>query len=528
MIKFLSDASVGASAGRGALDPDDWEAFRASCHRVVDEMVDRFRSEGRGPVWRQAPPEVEARLRAAPLPTEPAGLDEVLGTVRRDLLPYTLGNTHPRFFGWVQGGGSPAGALAEFMAGAMNANTGGRNHAPIRIEEQVVAWMRELFGFPEGATGLVVSGTSMATIVGLSVARHRATGGRDRAQGVGPGAGRLVGYATEDAHLSIRDAFSLLGLGADALRIVPMRPDGSMDPEALHRQAVADRAAGLNPFVVMATSGSVTCGALDDLERIREVADETGLWMHVDAAFGAALRLSPELAHRLDGIERADSLAFDFHKWFHVPYDAGCVLVRDGELHRSAFGGRAEYLASLDEGPAGGDLWPCELGPELSRGFRAFKVWFTLRHFGLRAIGEAVELNCVQAARLAERVRTEAELELIAPADLNIVAFRYRPDRARSGSFAADPNELPLADLHPDWEVPEAAPADEALNALNLEILLELHREGIAVPSPIARDGRFGLRVCLCNHRTRDEDLDLLVESVLAIGRRLVPCGAAV
>jgi len=492
-----------APTRRGSLDPVDWEAYRASCHRTVDEMIERFQAAGEGPVWRPVPDEVKARRRS-PLPLQPSDLDEVLDEVRSDLLPYTLGNTDPRFFGWVHGAGTPAGALADFLAGAMNANTGGRQHAPILFEEQVIGWVREMFGFPSGSTGLLVSGTSMATIVGLAVARHRATGGRDRNAGVSREKDRLVGYATEDGHLSIRDAFSLLGLGGERLRAVAMGPDGAMDPDALRTAIERDRAAGLCPFVVIATSGSVTCGAMDDLVRIRAIADEFDLWMHVDGAFGAAARLSPTLAPKVAGIERADSLAFDFHKWFHVPYDAGCVLVRDGELHRAAFGGRADYLSSLDEGPAGGDLWPCELGPELSRGFRAFKVWFTLRHLGARAIGDAVERNCRQARHLARRIAHEEELELMAPAELNIVCFRYRPP--------------------PDPAAPWAPglPAHE-LNELNREILLELHRRGLAVPSPLARGGDFAIRVCLCNHRTRTADLDLLAEAVLELGRSLVP-----
>jgi aromatic-L-amino-acid decarboxylase len=462
-------------------------------------MVDRFQTEGQGPVWRPTPDEVRDRFRE-PLPTGPAPLDQVLDRVRRDLLPYTLGNTHPRFHGWVHGAGSPAGALGEFLVGAMNANTGGRDHAPIRVEEQVVAWMRELFAFPEGSTGLVVSGTSMATVIGLAVARHAATEGEDRELGLHGWTGPrgLVGYTTEDGHRSLQDAFSLLGLGASALRIVPMGADGAMDVAALDAQVRADIAQGFRPFAVIATVGSVTCGAVDDLGAIREVADRHGLWLHVDGAFGAAARLSPVLAPRLAGIDRADSLAFDFHKWFHVPYEAGMVLVRHGELHRATFGGRADYLNSLDSGPAAGDLWPCELGPELSRGFRAFRVWFSLHHHGLRALGEAMEANVEQARRLAARVRREPELELMAPADLNIVCFRFRPPGAGNITEA-------------EW------------NELNRDLLLELHHRGIAVPSPIKRDGRFGLRVCLCNHRTQDAEMDHLVEVVLALGRALVP-----
>ena len=504
-----SDESDGTpEGGPGRLDPTDWTDFRNQAHQVVDELINRFQEADQGPVWRPIPDQVQENLQSG-LPRDAQPLEDVLDEVREDILPYTLGNTHPRFFGWVHGSGTPTGALAEFLAGAMNANTGGRHHAPILVEEQVVGWVRELFGFPDEATGMVVSGTSMATIVGLATARRRTTRGRDRTLGLahpeGGGQG-LVGYATADGHQSIKDAFSLLGLGADALRPVAMLEDGSMDPEALDAAIRRDLDAGLTPFAVVATAGSVTCGAVDDLTRIREVTRQHGLWMHVDGAFGAALKLAPTLAHRLEGIQEADSLAFDFHKWFHVPYEAGFILIRDGALHRATFGGRADYLTSLDEGPAAGDTWPCDLGPELSRGFRAFKVWFTLQHLGANAIGQAVETNCRQARSLARLVRDEAELELLAPADLNIVCFRFHP-RVDSD----DPLATPLS--------------QDELNELNREVLLELHRRGIAVPSPIRRGDAFGLRVCLCNHRTTGKDLELMVDAVLELGRSLVPVG---
>ena len=495
---------------RGRLDPADWEGFRTACHQVVDDVVARFREQGEGEVWQPLPDQVRERWGQGSLPRAGRPLDQVLEAVRDDILPHTLGNTHPRFFGWVHGSGTPTGALAEFLAGAMNANTGGRDHAPILVEDEVVGWMKGLFGFPDEATGLLMSGTSLATIVGLAVARYRATGGRDRSRGVAGVAreGELVGYTTADGHKSLKDAFSLLGLGADALRSVAMNEAGAMDPAALERAVEEDRRAGRRPFVVVGTAGSVTCGAVDDLRALRRIADQHDLWLHVDGAFGAALATSPSLSGRLAGIGTADSLAFDFHKWFHVPYDAGCVLVRDGALHRATFGGRADYLTSLEAGPAAGDLWPCDLGPELSRGFRAFKVWMTLRHLGLDAVGRAVEANVRQAGRLAARVRTEPELELLAPAELNIVCFRYRPHRddpqGNDNMEAMDPGEL---------------------NELNRDLLLELHHRGIAVPSPIRRGAVFGIRVCVCNHRTRDEDMDLVADAVLELGRSLVPVG---
>ncbi|MEX2529741.1 MAG: pyridoxal-dependent decarboxylase [Gemmatimonadota bacterium] len=479
-----------------SLDPADWEAFERVCHQAVTDVTTHFKETGDGPAWQEIPDAVRG-LFSSSMPADARPLEEVLTDVRDSLFPYLLGNTHPRFFGWVLGAGTPAGALAEFLAGSMNANMGGRFHAPMLVESQVLSWARELLGFPQGSSGLLVSGTSMATLIGLTVARHQALDGRDRMAGIQAGP-RLVGYTSADGHQSIRGAFNMLGLGEEALRAIPTLPDGSMDLARLADAVAEDRSRGLKPFAVIATAGTVTCGAIDDLPGVRKLTRREGLWMHVDGAFGASLRLAPALAPRVAGIDEADSLAFDFHKWFHVPYDAGCVLIRDSDAHLQTFGGRQDYLQSLEAGPGAGDVWPCDLGPEMSRGFRAFKIWFTLQALGSDAIGRAVEKNCEQARLLAARIGRETDLELLGPSALNIVNFRFRP-RAR-GRSAVEP---------------------AALDRLNHRLLLRLHTEGIAVPSPIRREGHLGLRVCICNHRTRQADLDALVDAVLRLGGEL-------
>ncbi|TVP58486.1 MAG: cytochrome D ubiquinol oxidase subunit I [Gemmatimonadales bacterium] len=454
-------------------------------------MVDWLRHRDEEPAWREIPDEIEQAL-ARPLApggeTEEAIYADFLETV----LPYSLGNTHPRFFGWVHGAGTPIGALAGFLAATMNANLGGRAQAPVLVERQVLDWARELFGFPAGSGGILLSGTSMATVVGLAVARHRATGGRDRVDGI-QDPSRLVGYTSAEAHNSIAKAFELLGLGSDALREIPVDDDGGLDPEQLERAVREDLEAGHHPFAVVATVGSVNTGGFDDLLALRRVADRHDLWLHVDGAFGAAAQLSSRFAPMLEGIDRVDSLAFDFHKWLQVPYDAGCVLIRDGELHRATFESRRDYLTSQERGAASGEPWFCDFGPELSRGFRALKVWFTLRHYGIERLGQMVERACDQATHLGDRVEAEAELELMAPVTLNVVCFRFRDDTA--------------------------TPAE--LDRLNREILTELHERGLAVPSPTRVGDQFALRVCICNHRTGPDDIDALAEATLAIGREV-------
>ena len=474
--------------GPGRLDPEDWAEFRASCHRAVDEMVDWWANVRERPVWRPMPDTAKAAL-AAPLPREGLALDGVIADFRDLILAYPNGNTHPGFMGWVHGSGTPVGALAEFLAGALNANLGGRDHAAIYVERQIIAWARQLFGLPDDASGILVSGTSMATVLAVAAARQAHAGGDVRRAGLQGRGAPLVGYASREAHGCVAKAFELLGLGRDNLRLLPTDPDHALDMAALAAAVAADRGAGLQPFLVVGSAGTVNTGAFDPLAAIADFCAEQRLWFHADAAFGGLALLVPEIAPRLAGIERADSLGFDFHKWLHVPYDAGCVLIRDERLHRAAFALRPDYLAAAERGLAGGNPWFTEYGVDLSRGFRALKVWFTLRTFGLDRLGEAIAVNCRQAQSLAARIAAEPELELLAPVPLNIVCFRYRD-----------------------------APEDE-LDRLNAEIVVELQERGIAAPSTTQIDGRLAIRACLCNHRTGETELTGLVDGVLALGR---------
>jgi aromatic-L-amino-acid/L-tryptophan decarboxylase len=381
----------------GTLDPEDWDSFRATCHRAVDDMVDWWAGVGERPVWRPVPDGVKAAL-ATPLPREGVELAEVYARFAELVLPYPTGNTHPRFMGWVHGSGTPVGALAEFLASALNANLGGREHAPVHVERQVVEWSRQIFGLAAGASGLLVAGTSMATVVGLAAARQAHAGGDARRDGLQGRATRLVGYASREAHGCVAKAFELLGLGRDGLRLVATDRDHRVDLAALAQAVAADRAAGLRSFCVVGAAGTVNTGAIDDLDALARLCRGQGLWFHVDAAFGGLAVLVPEVAPRLAGIDQADSLAFDFHKWLHVPYDAGCVLVRRGDLHRAAFAMSPDYLRRDARGLAGGDPWFCDYGPELSRGFRALKVWFALKEHGARRFGAMIERNCDQAS----------------------------------------------------------------------------------------------------------------------------------
>ena len=454
---------------------------------MLDDALDYIEHIRERPVWQPIPDEVRARFHD-PIPHAPSDLAEVHGRFLNDIQPYATGNTHPGFIGWVHGGGTPVGVLAEMLAASLNANLGGRDHIPIEVERQIVRWMRAIFGFPESATGLFVTGASMANLIGVLIARDVALGFEARCAGVAASPHRLTAYASAAVHGCVSRALDFCGIGSDALRLIPARPGRGMDLADLEKAIDADRRAGLTPFLLVGTAGSVDTGAIDDLTALADLSRRERLWFHIDGAYGALAVLAPELAPRLRGIERADSLAFDFHKWGQVPYDAGFILVRDGVLHRKAFAMSAAYLRREESGLAGGSAWPCDFGPDLSRGFRALKTWFTLKVYGADALGASIARTCSLARYLAGRVGETPELELLAPVELNIVCFRYR---------AGDGDRV------------------------NAKIVVDLHEAGEVAPSTTVIDGRLAIRAAIVNHRTSQAEIDTLVERVVAAGRAI-------
>jgi aromatic-L-amino-acid decarboxylase len=392
----------------------------------------------------------------------------------------------------VHGGGNPVGMLAELLAGGLNANLGGRDHAPIEVERQVIAWAAEMLGFPLDASGVLVTGTSIANLIGVLVARSAKLGPAVRSEGVD--GTRLVAYTSAGAHGCLPRAMEMAGLGRNALRMVPCDENGRMRLDALTRWIAEDREDGARPFLVVGTAGTVDIGAIDDLDAIADVASEQRLWFHVDGAFGAIAALAPKLRPLLAGIERADSVAFDFHKWAQVPYDAGCIIVRDAAHQLETFGAEAAYLRREERGLAGGGIWPCDLGPDLSRGFRALKVWMTLSVYGADRIGAIAQQTCDLARTLAIRVEREPALQLLAPVALNIVCFRY-------------------------------IAAEGHLDRLNADIVADLQEAGIAAPSTTMVNGVLAIRTAIVNHRTDYSDIATVVDAVLEAGRRRVAEG---
>jgi glutamate/tyrosine decarboxylase-like PLP-dependent enzyme len=462
------------------LDPDDWSDLRAQGHRMLDDMFDNLATVAERPLWQPPTPDQRARYRAE-LPRGPGRLEDAHAQFMADVAPFGSGNRHPGFMGWVQGGGTAVGMLAEMLAGGLDANLGGRDHMPIAVERQVALWMAELFGFGPEASGIFLTGTSLANLCAVLVARDRALGADVRHTGVRDV--RVVAYASKGVHSCIVRAMDMTGLGWDRLRLVETDADHAISLPALEAAIAADRAQGLKPFLIVGTAGSVDVGAIDDLAGLADIAQREGAAFHVDGALGALGVLSPAVAPRLKGIERADSLALDFHKLAQAPYDAGFLLVRDAAAHKRTFTySEAAYLRHAERGLAGGEWWPCDFGPDLSRGFRALKVWFALKTYGLDALGAVIGRTCELAADLARRVEASEELELLAPVGLNIVCFGY-------------------------------------VGADNAAIAADLQEAGRVAPSTTTLNGRTAIRAAIVNHRTGPADIEALVEGVLARGR---------
>jgi glutamate/tyrosine decarboxylase-like PLP-dependent enzyme len=463
---------------------------------MVDDMLEHLATLRSQPVWTPVPPESEAALRER-LPQSAQGAEQVYAEFRQHVLPFTNGNRHPRFWGWVQGNGTPLGMMADMLAAGMNPHMAGFDQAPARVERQVLAWMAEIMGLPRAAGGLLVVGGTFANVLGLAIARQARAGFDVRALGLqASGQPRLRVYASRETHGWIDKGVELLGLGRASLCRVEVDDRQRVQVAALRQAIEDDRRAGLRPIAIVGTAGTVNTGAIDDLNALADLAREQALWLHVDGAFGALVSFSPRLRPLVAGLERADSLAFDMHKWMYLPFDVACLLVRAADQAPATFASAASYLTPAARGVIAGGLPFADAGLDLTRGFRALKVWMSLKAHGVDTFARLIEQNVEQAQALAASIAAQPELECLAPVALNVVCFRFRP---------------------PGWDR-----GDARLDALNEELLLRLQESGIAVLSSTRLAGRFALRCAITNHRSQAADFVVLLETVLALGRALV------
>ncbi|MGA5759924.1 pyridoxal phosphate-dependent decarboxylase family protein [Nonomuraea bangladeshensis] len=465
--------------------------LRAAGERAAALVAAHLAGVPDGPVWQPVPDGERAWLSGQELPADGRPLDDLLADVRAHVLPHPMGNGHPRFFGWVNSPPNPAGVLVEPLAAALNPSCAGGDHAGPHLERAVVRWLAELTGFPHPpGGGLLTSGASMATIVCLAAARQRAAladGWDAREEGL---AGRppFVLYVTEEGHSCLHKAAQLLGLGARNVRTVPVDAAYRMDVAALRAMVAEDLAAGRRPFCVAGSAGTVNSGAVDPLDAIADVAAEHGLWFHVDGAYGALGVLAEGAAPHYAGLDRADSLALDPHKWLGVPVGCGCALLRDPGAARAAFSLVPSYLVDDNAGDLG---WLAEYGPEQTRPFRALKTWATLSSLGRSGVVRLVEHTTGLARTLAAMVERAPDFELLAPVVTSITAFRHTP------AWSGDPD------------------------ALNRAIPFAVQARGNAFLTGTRLGGRDALRACFLHPDTTERDLEILLDEIRVAAKGL-------
>ena len=477
----------------------DRESFRQLGYRAVDLAAEHLSSVRERPVFTPLSQDARSTLLEGAMPEGPLAAEEVFSTIADMITSYPLLNGDPRFFGWVNSPPAPIGVLADLIAAALNASCAGGDHAAIYIEHRAVRWLMELVGFPlEGSMGLLVSGSSMATLTCLTAARHQAAA-RDgwdvRAEGLQAGRPQFIVYVSSQGHSCLTKAVELLGIGSvNGLRVIPVDEHFRIDMAALRAAIGEDRAAGTRPFCVAASAGTVNTGAIDPLDELADLCAAEGLWLHIDGAYGAVGVLDERVAPLYAGMERADSLALDPHKWLSVPVECGCALVRDGRLLRDTFSLVPPYLRTEEGLGFGGLPWFSEYGLQQTRGFRALKLWATLQQAGRSGLSAMITRHNSLAMQMEALIGEASDLELMAPRTLSIVCFRYVPEALRGD--------------------------DTALDTLNQAIVTDVQAGGEAFLTGTVLHGRSLLRACILHYATTEDDIATLLNAVRHSGEK--------
>lgn len=473
----MSDAGIG-------LTPAEREQLGRA---ALDWALRYFVEQAQLPVYPTiSASELTARL-SNTLPNEPQDPAEVMADFDA-VAKFSRHNGHPRMFGYVQSSGSFAGVVADLLASAINQNVTSWRSAPAAttIEHQVIEWLKMMVGFDPKGEGILLSGGSFANFAGLAAALRTSTDVDLNQRGVAALPGRPRIYTSEMTHMSMPKAASMLGIGKDAIVRIPVDRDLRMDPQALRRQIASDRASGFHPVCVVATAGDVNTGAIDPLDAIADVCGDARTWLHVDGSYGALAAQSRFVDGAMAALGRADSLSLDPHKWLYAPLDAGCLLVRNPSALRRAFSEGAGYIDVVaDRDMSDFAYW--DYSPELSRRFRALKIWFVLKIHGVRAIQQAIDGNIEVAQHLGTLIDASDDFERVAPVPLSIVCFRYK----------------------------------KGDDAFNKQLMVEVQRDGESYVSNATIDGRFALRACIVNFRTTNTDAERLLASIRRVAARL-------
>jgi aromatic-L-amino-acid/L-tryptophan decarboxylase len=475
------------------LDPQDWNKTRALAHQMVDDVMDFLQNIRDTPSWQPIPDETKKGYKED-LPNNSSNITEIYEDFKQNIMPFHKGNVHPRFFAWVQGTGTPMGVMADMLASAMNSNVAIGEHSAMYIDQQVINWCKTMMGFPDGASGILVSGGSIANITGLIVARNHKAQSNMRQHGIKAQEKQMTIYCSTETHSCVIKGGETIGIGNEYIRKIRINVDFTVDIAAMENAIQQDIDNGFHPFCIIANVGTVNTGATDDLIAIRALCDKYDLWMHIDGAFGALAKLTPEYEESLKMIEEADSVAFDLHKWMYMPYEVGCILINDRAIHRAAFNLSPSYLLTHDRGLAAGPDPNNNYGMELSRGFKALKVWMSIKEHGIDKYKALIRQNIAQAFYLGHLAETHPSLELVTPVMMNITNYRYYKEGL----------------------------SNEELNELNKNILMTIQERGIASPSSTLLHGIYCIRCAIVNHRSTKSDFDALIKATVEIGDELL------
>ncbi|HJT80911.1 MAG TPA: pyridoxal-dependent decarboxylase, partial [Chthoniobacterales bacterium] len=485
--------------------PDQIREWGVAATDTVAKYLESLRDRRLYPITTSSA--IRERLDPA-LPIEPQEFERLLAEFRDVILELSRHNGHPRMFGYVQSPGTALAAIADLLASAVNANLTAWRSAPVavEIERLTINWIKQLIGYPADAAGLFVSGGSMANFAALAAARNVKAGAGLAREGMQTGHPRMCVYVSHETHHSIEKAAALLGIGRDNVRKIDVDSRRKIRIDRLVQTITSDISAGHQPFCVVGNAGTVMTGAVDPLTAISEVARKFGLWMHVDAAYGGFATLADSTRPLFAGIELADSVALDPHKWLYLPVDCGCVLYRDPAAARATFAHDAEYTRVIGrEADEAFAFW--DYGPELSRRFRALKVWMVLKGVGVQALGEAIE-NDLRCARHLERlVRESDDFEMLAPVELSIFCFRHVPAEFKRRLSATDPNDRDQL--------------QQELDRWNEKLMVALQLDGSSYLSNALIDDRFALRGCVINYRTTQKDMEILLEDLRRVAAKL-------
>ncbi|PYJ11865.1 MAG: pyridoxal-dependent decarboxylase [Verrucomicrobia bacterium] len=488
-----------------SLDPSADE-IRAWGRAAVEAMAGYLDSLGQRRVYpKTTARQIREQLEPVP-PDEGVDFDRLLKTFDDVIVAASRHNGHPRMFGYVQAPGTAIAAFADLLASTLNANLTAWRSAPaaVEIERVTIDWIKQILGVKGHAAGLFVSGGSIANLAALATARRAQAPAALASQGAQCLSQTLRIYASEETHHSIAKAAALLGIGSDNVRLVGVDEGFKIRIDDLVAKITEDLRAGHLPFCVVANAGTVATGAFDPLAQVSEVARRFNLWMHVDASYGGFAALAQSVKGLFDALPEADSIALDPHKWLYLPVDCGCVLYRDAEAARATFAHEAEYTRVMEQAPDEAfAFW--DYGPELSRRFRALKVWMMLKGVGLRRLGEAVEKDLACARHLERLVQASDDFEMLAPVELSIFCFRYVPSSLKRALAGATEEERKRIEAE--------------LDALNERLLIKLQQDGSSYLSNARLHGRFSLRGCVMNYRTTPRDLEILLDDL----RRLAP-----